>query len=210
VIAGVDASRGGWVAVALEAGRVSGTFFLDAVDTDFHDLQAAEVIAVDIPIGFGPRRADQEARRFIGGRAAAAVFTVPTRELLEQPFTPGVHVSAQAHALGPRIIHVTDLATTDDRFREIHPEVSFCAMNDGRPLAARKKTYGGVIERIELLRRQGIELRQVDERVSSRPIHDVLDAAAAAWSAQRIAAGSAGSLPDPPERVDDRDVAIWY
>jgi predicted RNase H-like nuclease len=210
VIAGVDASRGGWVAVTLEDGRVAGTFFLDAVDTDFHDIQGAEMIAIDIPIGFGPRRAEEQARKFIGGRAAAAVFTVPTRELLEQPFRPGVHVSAQAHALGPRIIHVTDLASTDDRFREIHPEVSFCAMNEGRPLAARKKTYGGVIERLELLRRQGIELGQVDEQVSSRPIHDVLDAAAAAWSAQRIAAGSAGSLPDPPERMDGREVAIWY
>jgi predicted RNase H-like nuclease len=206
----VDASRGGWVAVTLDAGRVAGTFFLDSIDTDFHDLQDAEVIAVDIPIGFGPRRADEEARKFIGGRAAAAVFTVPTRELLEQPFQPGVHVSAQAHSLGPRIIHVTDLAATDGRLREIHPEVSFCAMNDGKPLAQRKKSYGGVIERIELLRRHGIELAQVDEQVSSRPIHDVLDAGAAAWSAQRIAAGSARSLPDPPERLEGRDVAIWY
>ncbi len=196
--------------MTLEAGRVAGTFFLDVVDTDFHELQAADVIAVDIPIGFGPRRADEEARRFLGGGGASTVFTVPTRELLEQPFTPGVHVSAQAHALGRRIIRVTDLAATDDRLREIHPEVSFCAMNDGRPLAARKKTYGGVIERTDLLRRHGIELGQVDEQVSSRPIHDVLDAAAAAWSGARIADGTARSLPDPPECVRGRDVAIWY
>jgi predicted RNase H-like nuclease len=196
--------------VMLDAGRLGRTFFLDAVDTDFRALQGAEVIAVDIPIGFGPRRADEEARRFLGGGAASTVFTVPSRELLEQPFRPGTHVNAQAHALGPRIIHVTDLAATDGRFREIHPEVSFCAMNDGKPLADRKKSYGGVMERIELLRRQGLELTSVDEEVSSRPIHDVLDAAAAAWSAQRIAAGSARSLPDPPERVERRDVAIWY
>jgi predicted RNase H-like nuclease len=206
----VDASRGGWVAVTLDAGRVAGTFFLDSIDTDFRDLEQADVIAVDIPIGFGPRRADDEARKFLGGGAASTVFTVPSRELLEQPFEPGVHVSAQAHSLGPRIIHVTDLASTDRRFHEIHPEVSFSAMNDGRPLAARKKSYGGVMERIELLRRQGIELTEVDEQVSSRPIHDVLDAAAAAWSAQRIAAGSARSLPHPPERLEGRDVAIWY
>jgi predicted RNase H-like nuclease len=196
--------------VTLDAGRVAGTLFLDSIDTDFHDLGDAQVIAVDIPIGFGPRRADEEARRFLGGGAASTVFTVPSRELLEQPFKPGVHVSAQAHSLGPRIIHVTDRAATDQRLREIHPEVSFCAMNDGRPLTARKKSYGGVMERIELLRQQGIVLTDVDEPVSSRPIHDVLDAAAAAWSAQRIADGSAQSLPEPPERLEGRDVAIWY
>src|SRR5262249_29697115 len=153
--------------------------------------QGAEVIAVDIPIGFGPRRADAEARSFIGGKAASTVFTVPTRELLERPFNPGGPGSAQAHPPRPPGLPGADPAAADARFREIHPEVSFCAMNDGRPLAARKKSFGGVWERLDLLRRQGIELTQVDEQVSSRPVHDVIDAAAAAWSAQRIANGSA-------------------
>jgi predicted RNase H-like nuclease len=38
---------------------------------------------------------------------------------------------------------------------------------------------------------------------------DVLDAAAAAWSADRIARGLARSLPDPPEEIRGRKVAIW-
>jgi predicted RNase H-like nuclease len=38
----------------------------------------------------------------------------------------------------------------------------------------------------------------------------VLDAAAAAWSAHRIALGTAGSFPDEPEVVDGLRVAIWY
>jgi predicted RNase H-like nuclease len=42
------------------------------------------------------------------------------------------------------------------------------------------------------------------------PIDDVLDAAAAAWSANRIAKGEAVSLPDPPESKDGLQVAIWY
>jgi predicted RNase H-like nuclease len=38
----------------------------------------------------------------------------------------------------------------------------------------------------------------------------VLDAAAAAWSAHRIATGCAVSYPDPPQRTDDGDeIAIW-
>jgi predicted RNase H-like nuclease len=38
----------------------------------------------------------------------------------------------------------------------------------------------------------------------------VVDAAVVAWSARRIAAGTASSLPDPPEDSDGRAVAIWY
>ncbi|MFD8862917.1 DUF429 domain-containing protein, partial [Streptomyces sp. NPDC059590] len=43
------------------------------------------------------------------------------------------------------------------------------------------------------------------------PPDDVMDAAAAAWSAHRIALGTAVSLPDPPETTrDGLPVAIWY
>jgi predicted RNase H-like nuclease len=42
------------------------------------------------------------------------------------------------------------------------------------------------------------------------PADDVLDAAAAAWTARRKAVGEARSLPDPPELIRGRPVAIWY
>ena len=135
------------------------------------------------------------------------MFTTPRREILETPFSPGLGVSAQSHALGPRIIHLTELAGFDPRFHEVHPEVSFRAMNGGHPLRHRKKSCGGALERIELLRRHGIELEDLDAAASA-PLDDVLDAAAAAWSAYRIAAGTARTLPDPPELVAGHPVAI--
>ena len=49
---------------------------------------------------------------------------------------------------------MTKLAATDRRVREVHPEVSFRAMNEGQPLLYRKKSAGGVLERIEILRRR--------------------------------------------------------
>jgi predicted RNase H-like nuclease len=166
------------------------------------------VIAIDVPIGFGPRQADPAARVFLSG-AASTVFATPPRELLEQPFGPGLGLSAQSHALGPRILHVTELARSDPRFHEVHPEVSFRAMNGGYPLRHRKKSAGGALERINLLREHGIEPDNLGESAPA-PLDDVLDAAAAAWTAQRIAAGSAGTLPDPPERLEGDRVAIWY
>ena len=118
-------------------------------------------------------------------------------------------VSAQAHALGRRILHVTELARSDPRIREVHPEVSFRAMNDRQALAHRKKSAGGALERIEILRRHGIELDQLGP-AASVPLDDVLDAAAAAWSAHRVSIGLGESLPEPPETIDGQLVAIWF
>jgi predicted RNase H-like nuclease len=207
-VAGVDGTKGGWVAIVLEDGRFAGDFLLRPVDADFVALADAEIVAVDIPIGFGPREADRAARAFLTG-TASVVFPAPPRDVLEGPFGPGLRVSAQAHALGPRILHVTDLARRDTRFREVHPEVSFRAMNGGRPLGHRKKSAAGALRRLELLRAVGIELTALRD-AGSAPLDDVLDAAAAAWSAQRILTGAAKSLPDPPEEIDGYPVAIWY
>jgi predicted RNase H-like nuclease len=207
-VAGIDGTKGGWVAVVLEDGVFAEDRLIQPVESTFAELSDAHVLAIDVPIGFGPRRADAAARRFLPG-ASSAVFTTPTRELLEVPFGPGLGVSAQAHALGARILHVTRIAQSDPRLYEVHPEVSFRAMNDERPLGHRKKSAGGVLERVELLRQQGIELTQLDESASAR-IDDVLDATAAAWSAHRIGLGTACTLPDPPEVVEGRRIAIWY
>ena len=59
-----------------------------------------------------------------------------------------------------------------------------------------------------LLRRHGIDLTRLSA-TGRAPLDDVLDAAAAPWSAIRILVGMAATLPDPPELVDGYSVAIW-
>jgi len=208
-VVGIDGTKGGWVAVALDQdGRVCGDYLVRPVESSFEQFADAEVITIDVPIGFGPRAADAAARGYMYG-AASTVFTTPRRAVLEVPFGPGLGVSAQAHALGPRILHVTRLAFSDARIYEVHPEVSFRAMNQGRPLRHRKKSAGGALERAALLREESIDLAQLGEAAPA-PLDDVLDAAAAAWSARRIAHGTARTLPMQPEEVDGRAIAIWY
>ena len=207
-VVGVDATRGGWVGIVLENGAFASDHVFPSIETDFAELGGVEVVAIDVPIGFGPRRADAAARAYLAG-AASTIFTTPRREILELPFGPGLGVTAQAHALGPRIAHVTELARQDSRFHEIHPEVSFRAMSEHRALRYRKRSSGGAIERIDLLRRHGIDLTNLGATARA-PLSDVLDAAAAAWSANRILAGLAETLPDPPEVVSGHSVAIWY
>jgi len=54
--------------------------------TAFEGLQDALIIAIDVPIGFGPRAADAAARRYPRG-AASTVFTTPSRAQLEAAWT---------------------------------------------------------------------------------------------------------------------------
>jgi predicted RNase H-like nuclease len=208
LVAGVDGTKGGWIAIEFVDGAYAGDYVIRPIESDFAELAAAQVIAIDVPIGFGPRSADAAARLFLSG-AASTVFTTPPREVLLQPFGPGLGVSAQSHALGPRILHVTELAARDPRVYEVHPEVSFRAMNGGRPLRHRKKSAGGALERSALLSREGIDLNDLGAAAFA-PLDDVLDAAAAAWSANRIGLGRARTLPDPPQERDGRAIAIWY
>lgn len=205
LVAGVDGCKRGWVAVVLIDGRFREARLLDGAESSFSELADMERIAIDIPIGYGPRQADALARAVVGG---SSVFTITERETFEAPFAEGGGISAQAHALGDRIRHITALAAGDGRLREVHPEVCFAAMNGMKRLKFRKKSAGGAFERLGLLRRHGINIDPGTlGEAATIPLDDVLDAAACAWTAARA---DAVSLPDPPERRDGLAVAIWY
>jgi predicted RNase H-like nuclease len=91
---------------------------------------------------------------------------------------------------------------------EVHPELSFAALADGAPLADSKHTASGRQVRRALLAQAGII---VPPRVPGAAEDDLLDAAAVAWSAGRVAAGTAVTLSDPAQRADDgREIAIRY
>jgi predicted RNase H-like nuclease len=205
LVAGVDGCKSGWVAVVLAGGRFLEARLLEGVDSAFAELADATRIAIDVPIGFGPRKADALARALVGG---SSVFSIPEREKFDAPFGEGGGISAQAHALGDRIRHVTALATGDPRFREVHPELCFTAMNGMKRLKFRKKSAGGAFERLALMQKHGINIdRGSLGQAATVPLDDLLDAAACAWTAARK---DAISLPDPPETRDGIAAAIWY
>ena len=88
------------------------------------------------------------------------------------------------------------------------------AMNDGVAVEANKKTWAGQMVRRRLLERHGIELPDDLGPVGVVPPDDVIDAAAAAWSAARIASGkaavcSAAENLEPNESLG-RLSHIWY
>jgi predicted RNase H-like nuclease len=211
-VAGVDGYRGGWVAFVLDGfGRAEVR-----VAPRFEELLGLDcrVIGVDIPIGLpeaGPRPADVAARRFVGPRRSS-VFPTPPRPVLEaQSYAEacararqltGKAVSQQTFALRRRILEVDALAERDERIVEVHPEVSFCELAGG-PLAHSKHRAEGLAERRALLEQAGLVLPIA---LRGLPEADLLDAVAAAWTAARLAHGTALPLPaGHPTRIG----AIW-
>jgi predicted RNase H-like nuclease len=224
-VLGVDACSAGWVGVALSANQVTAYVHADiealvrqaAADGPLH------VIGIDIPIGLpdaSVRRADLEARAAAGPRWAS-VFVTPIRAALTltdyrqasdlSKERTGRGISRQAFNLLEKIRQVDCwLPIAPCRVIEVHPELSFAAMA-GAPLQAGKSSWAGFVTRRRLLADAGIvladDLGPAGRRAGG---DDVLDAAAAAWSARRLASGQARRLPAEPEQFSDQiDCAIW-
>lgn len=224
-VLGVDARKAGWVGVVLGDGppraHVAATIaeLVDGAST----LGAPQLVAIDIPIGLpdaGRRTADVLAKVAVGP-LRSSVFMTPVRPALQAPdhaaavatnrLLAGEGVSVQAFGLRHRIFEVEQyLHDASVEVIEVHPEVCFARMHGG-PLITRKSTWAGAEARRGLLASQGIELigdlgmTGLDVRVD-----DVLDAAAAAWTARRHGLSQAISLPEPPEVFSDGwRTAIW-
>jgi len=225
-VTGVDACRGGWVAVSLDgpeqAEEAAGADGLRVEMVRVHETLAgvldghgSRVVGIDMPLGLlgsGWREADRAARGLLGPRRSS-VFAIPPRAVWDQASyqaasqrcreLTGQGLSVQAWGLRARLLEA-------DRFRgscgfplyEVHPELAFCVLA-GAPLAHSKHTAAGRERRRELLSRAGITL----PRVPRAPVTDTLDAAAVACSAWRIATGRAVVVPARPQR-DDRGLPI--
>ncbi len=117
---------------------------------------------------------------------------------------------SRASPLLRKFLEVDGAASVDERIVEVHPEVSFRAMA-GLSIQFPKRSWNGMLLRRRLLESNGILLPDELSDGGLAPADDVLDAAAAAWTAGRIAEEKARSLPDPPEKhPGGRTAAIWY
>ena len=221
-VLGVDACKKGWVGVTNDPRGYFGSNITELIEAALQD-GALDVVAIDIPIGLpttGPRQADVLARKLIGKRGSS-VFPTPIRAALAAAShaeatvvsvqSTGKGLSQQAYALGKKILEVDEWAlSTPHRAIEIHPEVSFAIMNNG-PLRHSKSSWAGFEERRGILAESGLivpsEIGLAGEMAGT---DDILDAAAAAWTALRFAAGEAVSHPSVPERFGDgHEAAIW-
>ena len=210
---GVDGYSRGWVAVSLVDGRFERHVVAPSLASVLAALPDAAAYGVDIPIGVAreyPRAADVAARALLGRRASTVFLTPPKAVLGARSFAEATErmreltggLSRQAFALAAKILEVEPHALADERVIEVHPELSFYALA-GTPLAASKHTWTGFNRRRALLEHVGIVL---PEELPGAPLVDVLDAAAAGWTAARYARREAVPVP---EAVAGRIGAIW-
>ncbi len=223
LVAGADVTKGRWVVVVLRDGNFDRATVTKTLTDFLAEIKGLEVLAVDIPIGLPEakehRRCDLAAKAFLKPRSSTVFFT-PPRPVLEAPtYQKGNHlswhdyergVSAQAYALGQKILEVDPVAAGDDRIIEVHPEVCFRAMKGG-PLDDSKHSWNGQTERRRLIAGAGIDLPDHLPDAGEVPPDDLLDAAAAAWSAWRVVLGEAKILPESAAGCDtNRRAVIWY
>lgn len=221
-VMGVDAYALGWVGVELRDGRFGRAVLAATLYEIVAGSSGAAVIGVDIPLGMLPdrwRAADTVAAEHLGPRRSS-VFRVPPRAVwLEPDFAnanrlcrelTGAGLSRQSWALRPKLLEANAIWERHPGLLfEAHPEVSFREMA-GEPLPYAKKTWSGQARRRELLAKQGIVLPDQLGPAGQAPPDDVLDAAAVAWTAHRMATGAARSHPAPPEELNGAKIAIWY
>jgi predicted RNase H-like nuclease len=195
-----------------------------AVAAALDGLPLAGVTGIDMPLGLlgaGWRDADLLARRALG-RRGVTVFAIPPRPVWEcETYAEANRVcrdltgkgfSVQAWGLRRKIAEADEFRRPSSslpqvQLYEVHPELSFAALA-GAPLSNSKHTRAGLAIRRELLVRAGLTL---PPKVAGVPENDLLDAAAVAWSAGRIAVGQATVLTSPAQRADDgAEIAIRY
>ena len=222
-VSGIDACRGGWVAVTLSDGALAAVHAAATLADLLTDPPAA-VVGVDMPLGLltaGWRACDRAAARLLGPRRSS-VFAIPPRPVWEQPTyaaanalckeLTGKGMSAEAYGLRAKLLEANAYRETCGYpLHEVHPELAFAAMAHA-PLADSKHTPAGRDQRRELLTAQGIVIPvPVPGSRPPAPVTDTLDAAAVAWSAHRIAAGTAQTVPGDPQPDDrGRPIAIRY
>ena len=156
-IAGADGCKKGWFRVLREVETGKLDFVAVASAAELLGISPLpEVLAIDIPIGLpegNDRECDEQARRYLKPPRASSVFPVPIRAAIAATSRKeaseltasrdGRGVGVQSWALYRKIESVDTLLTTSAdasaRVREVHPEVSYCAWNNGRAMAHKKK-----------------------------------------------------------------------
>lgn len=227
-VAGVDGCKGGWVVANVVVtpdctGQhhdyiyVLNNFW---VISDFaevlHRMEHCRMVCVDIPIGLtdGPARdCDLRARKLLGQPRGTSVFPAPVRPCLRARTYEeakeisrkysGKGLSKQSFELIDKIRQVDDVMTPElqQRVRELHPEISFWALNGQEAVVDSKAGPAGQMRRIELLLTVFSEIADVLAKsdLSGAKLDDLLDALVAAWTAGQAIATKIETLPEGPE-----------
>ena len=142
------------------------------------------------------------AKKYLGKNFQSSIFIPPLKSILEcttyqdanklSKKIAGKGLSKQSWYLKNKICEVRELAKVSNNIYEGHPECSF-KMLKNESLKAKKKSVSGIFERLDLLKRVGLDPLSVSlnlENNSSIKIDDVLDSMVLFVTALRIVEGN--------------------
>jgi predicted RNase H-like nuclease len=225
-VAGVDGCRAGWVWFKVELPSLATSVEVVELPSLLKNRPSdLACLGIDIPIGLldGPRACDKTARKLLGQPRGSSVFATPCREALAASSyveakainrqKTGKGLSRQAWGIAPKVKFVDDAITPDCQqwAFEVHPEVCFWGLAEQHPMVHKKKSEDGVAERFSALTPI---FPEIERHLATRPPNvgrdDLLDAAAAAWTALRLSKGEARRICEPEHDDKGLEVAIWY
>jgi len=223
-VIGIDGCRAGWITAKILDNQLISFQIIENLNDDYLKQSNLTHIGIDIPLQLshtGKRPAEIEARGLLKKRACT-IFSPPTLNALraknyieacEVNFKEcGKRISKQSWNLFPKIKEShkfleNNLISKLEVF-EIHPELSFMAMNDMNLIEASKKTSIGKEIRIKLIQKYfpNFSFESVRNKYKKNQVldDDILDSISVLWSTQRIVDNIAQFVPKGPEKINMR------
>ncbi len=223
---GVDGTSSGWIAsIGSSKNKYLSTveFFEDL--NKLLSIYPESVIVIDMPIELNKknylRKCDVLAKKYLGKNFQSSIFIPPLKSVLEcttyqeanklSKKIAGKGLSKQSWYLKNKIYEVQELTKLSNKIYEGHPECSF-KMLKNESLKAKKKSISGVFERLELLKKAGINPLSVSlqlENNSKIKIDDVLDSMVLFITALRIVEGNYLCLEKTETKNNDDNGKIF-
>ena len=217
-IFGIDGCRFGWVVAEEKTKGDLSIQLIESLNYLESVISKKAIAGIDIPLAIhekGFRMADAEARVLLKSRAST-IFSAPAKEtLLSDNYNDacainesicGKKISKQSWFLFSKIKEARTIfcqAHKKIKLYEVHPELSFMAMNDMRVIELGKKTDEGFKMRHKLVKKLFSKFDFEQTRANFKRCDvaddDILDAIAVLWSTQKIVANMASYVPKKPE-----------
>ena len=204
---GVDGTSSGWIAsIGSSRDKCLSTIKfsedLNKLLSDYPD----SIVVIDMPIELNKknylRTCDVLAKKYLGKAFQSSIFIPPLKRVLKcntyqeanelSKKIAGKGLSKQSWYLKNKISEVQDLCKFSNKIYEGHPECSF-KMLKNRPLDAKKKSVKGIFERLNLLKKAGLDPLSTSlnlQNSSAIKIDDVLDSMVLFITALRIVEGN--------------------
>ena len=223
---GIDGCKYGWLVAVKSENTNVDLWLINSLDQLPSMTKKPIVAGIDIPLELhnnGFRLAEYEARGLLKFRSST-IFTPPCIQALSaKNYLEACainyevckkKISKQAWFLFKKIKEARKIYCADNldlELYEVHPELSFMAMNNMEIINEKKKTKEGFIKRISLIMQYypTFNFSKTRDKFKKKDVNDddILDAIAVLWSTQKILDKIASYVPKNPETLKSK---IYY